>query len=262
MNFFKNVVESYGSHEEKGLRSTMDDVSGAIVPWNLPDGAYFGLFDGHGGSSFNTSSLAAHQLPIHLKRQVDLNNGFDVPAAFRRVYPEIDRSIEAQARAGTTAVNALILGTRMVIAHAGDSRALLERNGDTMFLTEDHVPSLPSESIRIAAASDFSVSGNRIYLKSDPRVWITVTRSLGDRDFSSVVSPEPDVSEHALTSSDTRLVLASDGVWYFLPEDDPLVLIRHIEDPQVAARELVKIALDNHSDDNLSVIVANLKVTS
>lgn len=54
--------------------------------------------------------------------------------------------------AGCTAIVACVRGQQLVIANAGDSRAVLCRAGNAVPLSEDHKPSLQSESQRIQQA--------------------------------------------------------------------------------------------------------------
>ena len=54
--------------------------------------------------------------------------------------------------AGATALAALVWGGRLVVANAGDSRAVLSRRGRAINLSRDHKPSCPGERERVASA--------------------------------------------------------------------------------------------------------------
>ncbi|KAF7455800.1 putative protein phosphatase 2C [Cryptosporidium felis] len=122
---------------------------------------------------------------------------------------------------GTTAVVAIIVpseGERppyLVVANAGDSRAVLSRSGQAIALTHDHKPELPLENERILRAhgtvENGRVDGN-----------LNMSRTLGDLQYKSdeSLSPEeqkitalPDVRIIPLTSEDEFIILACDGIW-------------------------------------------------
>ncbi len=74
-----------------------------------------------------------------------------------------------------------------------------------------------------------------------------MSRSLGDRVAHSVgVSCEPELSEHKLDSESKIIILASDGVWEFLTNEEVAsVVVPYFEKgaPEAAANALVKKAL-------------------
>ena len=96
-------------------------------------------------------------------------------------------------------------------------------------LTHDHKPDLPHERARVLAA------GGRVEwqgcwrvvaespLPGRPAAGLAVSRSLGDAQFKEplpLVSSDPDVSVTLLMPGDTMLILASDGVWDVLSDQD------------------------------------------
>ena len=96
-------------------------------------------------------------------------------------------------------------------------------------LTHDHKPDLPHERARVLAA------GGRVEwqgcwrvvaespLPGRPAAGLAVSRSLGDAQFKEplpLVSSDPDVSVTLLRPGDTMLILASDGVWDVLSDQD------------------------------------------
>lgn len=96
-------------------------------------------------------------------------------------------------------------------------------------LTHDHKPDLPHERARVLAA------GGRVEwqgcwrvvaespLPGRPAGGLAVSRSLGDAQFKEplpLVSSDPDVSVTLLRPGDTMLILASDGVWDVLSDQE------------------------------------------
>lgn len=122
---------------------------------------------------------------------------------------------------GTTAVVAVILPDEngespyLIVANAGDSRAVLSRSGQAIALSHDHKPELPLENERILKAhgtvENGRVDGN-----------LNMSRTLGDLQYKSDTSLSPgeqkitafpDIRIIPLTSEDEFIVLACDGIW-------------------------------------------------
>lgn len=73
---------------------------------------------------------------------------------------------------------------------------------------------------------------------------------------------EPYVSPaYALSKRDTRIILASDGLWDIVPSGDrAFKLIKDIKDPAEAARKLCSTATNSRKcHDNVTVVVVSLR---
>ena len=91
---------------------------------------------------------------------------------------------------GTTALVTVQLGGLLAVANAGDSRAVLCREGQAVRLSRDHTPALRSERERIEAAGGQVVTARGAARVLAPAVQgastvkaLSVSRSLGDPDF-------------------------------------------------------------------------------
>jgi len=119
--------------------------------------------------------------------------------------------------AGCTAIVAFVCGSKLYVANAGDSRGVLCReNGSAHDLSFDHKPNGPIESSRIRKAGGFvnalgRVNGN-----------LNLSRSLGDLKYKQlkhlpredqVISGDPDITETAIEPNDKFFILACDGIW-------------------------------------------------
>ncbi|CAN6337404.1 unnamed protein product [Urochloa humidicola] len=111
--------------------------------------------------------------------------------------------------AGSTAVVAVVGPTSVVIASAGDSRAVLSRGGVAVPLSVDHKPDRPDELERIQAA------GGRVIFWDGARVLgvLAMSRAIGDGYLKPFVTAEPEVTVTERTGEDECLILASDGLW-------------------------------------------------
>ncbi|KAH8075893.1 protein serine/threonine phosphatase [Aureococcus anophagefferens] len=134
---------------------------------------------------------------------------------------------------GTTAVVAVLVGNKMTIASVGDSRAVLGRkDGTAKDLTVDQNPDHPLEMPRILKAGGFVKKGvdglsSRVYLNKElTMVGLAMARSLGDRCVKHVgVIAEPAVVEYAVDEAeDAFIIVASDGIWEFVPSQYALIL--------------------------------------
>lgn len=80
-------------------------------------------------------------------------NGFhETDVAFRKAHHD-DHS-------GTTAIAALLLGTRLYVANAGDCRAVLGRRGKGIQLSTDHKPLHEEEKRRIEVSHNLAASAS------------------------------------------------------------------------------------------------------
>ena len=67
---------------------------------------------------------------------------------------------------------------------------------------------------------------DRVWAEKQDVPGLAMSRSLGDRIAQSVgVSPIPEIFEFKVHESDTFIVIASDGVWEFLSNDDVAKLV-------------------------------------
>jgi protein phosphatase len=141
---------------------------------------------------------------------------------------------------GTTMVALLALPDRAVIAHVGDSRAYLLREGRLRLLTSDH--SWVNEQVRMGILSE--QDAQRHPMRN------VVTRALGSRGEVRV-----DITQEPIRPGDAFL-LCSDGLNVML-EDEEIreALAREASDPEAACRALVDAANGSGGEDNTTVVV-------
>ena len=91
----------------------------------------------------------------------------------------------------------------------------------------DHKPSLPRETKRIT-----SLGGRVIYYSGRWRVEgkLAVSRGIGDITLKDYICSEPDICDYTIdTENDMFLVVASDGVFDVLDNDQIAELVRSYE---------------------------------
>ncbi len=145
---------------------------------------------------------------------------------------------------GTTLVCAAVRNDELYVAHVGDSRAYLLR-GDTLKpLTRDH--SLVSEQVRQGLITEAEA------LQSDLRS--IVTRALG-----MYTHVQADISGPITLNAGDVILLCSDGVCGYVPEDQiRYILQTHRADPQAAAELLVEAANAVGGFDNATAVVVHV----
>jgi len=224
--------------------------------------------DGEGGDGDGTSladerrerTAALHRL----QHEEQLAEALAVRA------PQMHESPHSSYGGGTTALVCVACDGRLHLASVGDSRAVLARpDAPPLRLTRDHTPSVPSEHERIIGLGGFVLRGRVHGI-------LAVSRALGDLELQPYVSPCPDVSVITLeapgassTSTDavdtdalasavapSVLLLASDGVWGCLSDEEAAAIATAHDEPQAAADALLNEVRRRGGRDNASVIVA------
>lgn len=163
--------------------------------------------------------------------------------------PQLSSSNDGLTRVSDATKHRRVLYT----ANVGDARAVLCRKGHAVRLTYDHKASDHQEAKRITDAGGF-VMNNRV------NAVLAVTRSLGDSAMKEFVVGAPYTTETVLSDDDSFLIVACDGLWDVVDDEDAVRLVQDIVDPQRAAQTLLQHALSNFSTDNTSVLVVRFNV--
>ena len=142
---------------------------------------------------------------------------------------------------GTTLTAAVADGDRLRLAHVGDSRAYLLRDGDLRSLTEDHTMVHEMELRGELTAEEASTHPRRSVL----------TRAIGT---DSDVRVDEGIVD--LVDGD-RLLLCTDGLTGMVDDDRILAVLRDTPDPSDAVRALVREANENGGVDNVTAVVVD-----
>jgi len=254
--------------EDEHIR--IDDLSahlGSLLVCPLPS-AFYGVFDGHGGPD------AAAYMKRHAMKFLFEDSEFpqasrvdelylqSVENSVRRAFLQADLALaddlDISRSSGTTALTALVFGRHLLVANAGDCRAVLCRKGVAMEMSRDHRANYVEECERVAASGGYIEDG---YLNGV----LSVTRALGDLDMktpdasASPLIAEPEFQQATLTEDDEFLIMGCDGIWDVMTSQHAVSLVRRglrqHDDPARCARELVMEAKRLETADNLTVIV-------
>lgn len=242
------TAENAGYSESIGNRENMEDSLILRKPISDEYPAIYGVLDGHGGPK--TARIAAMLIPkMFYKLDKEENNIF----AFTKIIASINEQLaKARIKDGSAMVVAIIKDQDLGIAHLGDARALLIHEDHTVFpLTYDHKPYDRTEldQIRVNGAS---------VIKQRINGSINLSRTLGDFKVDGV-NRVPELKEFSLSPQDSKLILACDGVFDVISNEEMGELIKDVEDCSQAANIIKNVALARNTMDNVSVMVIDLK---
>ena len=246
---------SVGTQTDPGRRPNNEDLL-AVVDVRahaLRADAVLIVADGMGGRSFGERAAreAVDTVQAALTELLAASRAETVPVsealasalrrANSRVYDLAARDPESRGM-GTTCVVAVVAGDRLHIAHAGDSRAYLFREGQMHRLTDDH--SYVAEQVRAGMLTEEGARRSRFRN--------VITRAVGIEPAIT-----PDVSEQDVHPGD-RLLICTDGLSNMVEQDTLAELLSRAGSPQEAADRLVAQASRNGGTDNITAIVARL----
>ncbi|KAH1192210.1 putative protein phosphatase 2C 11 [Glycine max] len=218
----RNGRFSYGYSSFKGKRSSMEDFFETKI--SEADGqtvAFFGVFDGHGGSR------TAEYLKSNLFKNLSSHPDFikDTKTAIVEAFKQTDvdylnEEKGHQRDAGSTASTAVLLGDRIVVANV------------VVPLSIDHKPDRSNERQRIEQAGGF------IIWTGTWRVGgvLAVSRAFGNKLLKPYVVADPEIQEEEIDGVDF-IIIASGGLWNVILNKEAVSLVQNITDAEVASPE-------------------------
>jgi protein phosphatase len=216
------VADGMGGHAagEIASRIAVDSISEFILHTKEDDGTW------------------PHAYDEHLKRSTNR-----LMAALKLANSRVLEAMKKDARLrgmGTTVVACLADEDTMSVAHVGDSRAYLVREGELKRLTNDH--SWVFEQVQAGMLTPEEAEKHPLRN--------VITRALG-----GALQVTPDAHEVASQPGDVYL-LCSDGLTGMVPEDEILRAVRdNAEDLEKACRVLIDTANERGGLDNVTAIL-------
>ena len=263
----------------QGRRESMEDAYTvyrglALAPdkYAAPCAQVFAIFDGHGGSH------VAQYCALHLVQHLEQALAWEASArdALKRTFGALEMGAIRDlpegiiATCGTTALVVVQIGRETTVAHCGDSRAVLSRAPHTV--TVDHKPQRVDERARIEAEGGFVMYMPRqnYYLTMGT---LAMSRAIGDIDLHPWVSSEPEITEINADHDNDFLLLASDGLWDVMTNEDAVSCVETCLAEKTendyktdrasqfasALRVLVGSAYTAGSRDNISAIIIDMQ---
>ncbi|KAK5771979.1 putative phosphatase 2C 73 -like protein [Gossypium arboreum] len=243
------------------------------------DMLFCGIFDGHGPWGHFVAKKVRESMPSSLLcnwqetlAQASLDPEIDLESdkkhqrfhiwkhSYLRTCAAVDHELEQHRKidsfySGTTALTIVRQGDLIYVANIGDSRAVLATTSDDgnlvpVQLTIDFKPNLPQEAERIVQCKGrvFCLHDepgvHRVWLPDEESPGLAMSRAFGDyciKDYGLISVPE--VTQRHITSRDQFVVLATDGVWDVVSNQEAVQIVSSTPDKQKAAKRLVEYAV-------------------
>ena len=250
--YFKSYYFLSIAGKNYGARKTNQDTPVTFVNLNNIKGFnIFGVLDGHGVNGHHVSKFLGEYLVKQIASNQYINKEKDLDKIYKaikksnyeilmNIFLDSDKKLGKQKFdvnfSGTTCVLVIQIGTKLICANVGDSRAILvydKSNGDILKnseifeLSHDFKPDLPDEKKRIlmmGGTVDQMLDNNgqrggpqRVWAKNKNYPGLAMSRSLGDfKGKQCGIIPIPEIIEYDLNEKSRYMVICSDGVWEFL----------------------------------------------
>jgi protein phosphatase 1L len=88
---------------------------------------------------------------------------------------------------------------------------------------------------------------------------LAVSRAIGDKGLKRFVTGTPEIESCLLSSNDVFVVLASDGIWDMLSNEEVGKICMTCGDINNASKQLVEEAFNRGSQDNMTAMVIDLR---
>ncbi len=200
---------------------------------------------GHAAGDVASSMIVGHLAPLD-GESIGADNALPTLARYlREANARLSRAMKETpdlAGMGSTTIAMLRTGNKLAMAHIGDSRAYLLRDGTFSQITKDHsfVQQLVDEQ-RITTEE----------AEEHPQ------RSLVTRVMTGQDDDEPDLSMRELKIGD-RYLLCSDGLSDFVRGDIIQEILTEASTPEEAAERCIEVALKASTRDNVTVVIADV----
>jgi len=225
-----------------------------LVRSNNQDSAYAGPhllvvadgMGGHAGGDIASSVAVAHLAPLDDEAHGPDDALEELATALNGAHEELLALAEdnpALAGLGTTVTALLRSGNKLAMAHIGDSRAYLLREGELTQVTTDH--SFVQHLVNTGKLTPEEAEHH-------PQRSVLL-RVLGDFDMEIV----PDLSVREARAGD-RWMLCSDGLSGVVSHDTMADALRDFADAGACAEKLVDLALRGGAPDNITVVVGDV----
>jgi protein phosphatase 2C family protein 2/3 len=281
-----------GTHTKHGMQPGPRGIGAAkinqdrgIVCWPFCGSlneALLCVFDGHGPKGEKASEFCMKTLPELLEKDHEMLSK-DPAGCLSKNIIKLDEMLlggELGAMAmscGTTSNVLYMRGEDLWVACSGDSRAIMasRKKGKLIAtdLSEDHKPDLPEERARIEAAGGVvtpaGANGSPSRVWANGGVGLAMSRSIGDGKCKMCgVIPDPEIKQFKMNPAkepkddgDLFVIVASDGVWEFLPSLDAATIVDGEDHAGTATERLCSVAADcwrreegNYRDDITCII--------
>ncbi|XP_058734450.1 probable protein phosphatase 2C 65 [Vicia villosa] len=274
----KGSSKCVSMYSQKGTKGVNQD---GMTVWEdfggEKDTIFCSVLDGHGPLGHKFSTHIRDKLPSKLattfkmsQQNVSKDNGSNATkksingdsweehffSSFNDMDQDLAKNIDTDGfSGGSTAITLIKKGDQLIIGNLGDSRAVLctkadDNNRVPIQLTVDLNPDVPSEANRVIkcggrvfpAQEDPDV--NRIWLPEGDCPGLAMTRAFGDFCLKKYgLSSVPEMFYRKLSKKDEFVVLATDGIWNVLSNNEVITLVALAPKRSLAAKLIVRRAV-------------------
>ena len=243
--------------DSNGNQKTNQDTLLSLTNINkIKDFNIFGVLDGHGPDGHHVSNFASDFIPSQIINHPEIkklsdpeliyqklkeNNCQIITESFLYCDEELKKAEFDAYGSGSTCILIIHIGAHILCANVGDSRAIVayddnKDDQDLNYLEQaqlsiDYKPDLEDEKNRILLSGGVveqmenqfgeGVGPYRVWAKGQNYPGLAMSRSIGDLKGKSVgVIAEPGILEYDINETTKFIVIASDGVWEFLKNEN------------------------------------------
>jgi len=239
--------------EDGKLKANQDAACFAQPFSQLPGTAFFCVADGHGKNGDQVSQEVLNSLVYELEEQADeliTNPGLTMAESFEAVNHHLEQmcseaEVEVNAiESGACAIAVWLRGHTLWTSSVGDCRAVLgvRHNGNLLpyMINQEHKVDDVGEQARIVSnggwvrpafphPDDGQMMAAKMYMaegRADLGPGLSVSRAFGDLSASKIgLVPSAELAHTELTDADEYLILATDGVWEFMSNEEVLAIV-------------------------------------
>lgn len=251
-----SAINEYAYYQDANYyyRQYMEDKGHGIDTFNnIPSDALFCLYDGHGGGQ--VSQFLRDNLAEKFKTMLPSK---DILSSLNELFANIDNQIRLLGyyNVGSTACVVYITkeSNRKVVycANVGDTRCVLVSKNRFKRLSYDHRPSDKNEYERVIKAGGMVYEG-RVYGQ------LMLSRCFGDFELKPYgVISTPDITRTEIGNDDEYIVIASDGIWDVLEDEEVFLLSKEVANSNDFVHLIAKTAFMKGTMDNMSCFVIKI----
>lgn len=243
---------------KKGRRNIMEDGYGVMIDiLGNPKQAFFAVIDGHGGRA--ASDYVAKNLGKNIVKSLEyvVEAEDHVEQAIREGYSVTDKGFLSQGvNSGACASSVLLKDGELHVANVGDCRVVLSKKGVANPLTNDHRPCREDERFRIESSGGFVHCRNGVWRVQGS---LAISRAIGDLHLKEWIISEPEFKKLPLTSDCEFLIMASDGLWDKVNDQEAVDVVLRDKNSIESCKKLIDISFNRGNIDDITVMVINLQ---
>ena len=247
---------AYKENPNAKYRDYMEDKGKSILNFNSSENnALICLFDGHGGQEVskylqeNFAKFWKDILPLNYSNYLN---------KIKNIFLSTDQKLKENNfyQVGSTACIIYLTSENsqkiLYCANVGDTRCILIKKNKKVRLTYDDRAGDAKEHDRIVSEGGVVFNG-RVYGQ------LMLSRAFGDWELKTYgVICEPHTVRYEIESDDLFLVVATDGVWDVLEDEDVFQMSKRENNAKDFCDDIMKETIDRGSMDNVSCFVIGL----